>query len=234
LERKGGGDVMVTKKDVIIVLMTVCISALLFVTLPTRSQTSSYDPWADVSGPTVGQSDGVINMRDIAYEVALFNTFGDTTKNASITNLPLDENGNLKVTVVDKPLLYHTTTDYISIVDDSDGIFAQVVDMPFSFNSIGSNVNVTRISFLWTWHGDQGYNYQWADNVNLTLNNAVTQEVAELYGQADGSQSIQFNQTEWVTAIIPYKTNFITFTYTLRPWLWVTRLYMIIEYEYLA
>ena len=66
-----------TKRDLVVVLLTFCLSAVLFFAFPTRSQTSrEYDPWADVSGPTVGQPDGTINMRDIQYEIMLFNTIG--------------------------------------------------------------------------------------------------------------------------------------------------------------
>lgn len=69
---------MITKKNLVAVLLAFCISSIMFVALPTRSQTTSiYDPWADVSGPIAGQPDGVINMRDIAYEVMLFNTHGN-------------------------------------------------------------------------------------------------------------------------------------------------------------
>jgi hypothetical protein len=75
--REIGGDLMITKKSLIAFLLAFCISSILFATFPTRSQTtSSYDPWADVSGPTVGEPDGVIDMRDIGYEVTLFTTRG--------------------------------------------------------------------------------------------------------------------------------------------------------------
>jgi hypothetical protein len=79
---------MATKKDLVIaVLVTFCLTATLFIVLPSRS-VEPYSPWADVSGPTVGESDGTINMRDINYEILRFNTFGDTTKNVSVTNWP--------------------------------------------------------------------------------------------------------------------------------------------------
>jgi hypothetical protein len=65
------------KKDLVIaVLATFCLTATIFMILPTKSATSYYDPWADVSGPTLGIPDGRIDMRDIAYEVSHFGTFG--------------------------------------------------------------------------------------------------------------------------------------------------------------
>jgi len=72
------------KKDLVIVaLATFCLTATLFTILPSRSA-EPYSPWADVSGPTIGESDGTINMRDINYEILRFNTFGDTAKNVTI------------------------------------------------------------------------------------------------------------------------------------------------------
>jgi len=59
---------MITKKNLVAILLAFCISSIMFVALPTRSQTSSYDPWADVSGPIAGEPDGKISMMDIAYE----------------------------------------------------------------------------------------------------------------------------------------------------------------------
>jgi hypothetical protein len=67
---------MITKKNLAAALLAFFILAIMFVTVPIKSSTSVYDPWADVSGPTVGVPDGVINMRDVAYEVSLFNTEG--------------------------------------------------------------------------------------------------------------------------------------------------------------
>jgi hypothetical protein len=68
---------MITRKNLVTILLAFCISAIMFIALPTRSQTSpAYDPWADVSGPISGEPDGTINMRDIQYEILHFNTFG--------------------------------------------------------------------------------------------------------------------------------------------------------------
>lgn len=68
---------MINRKTLVAFLLAFCVSSIMFFTLPIRSQTTpSYDPWADVSGPIVGQPDGIINMRDVAYEIAHFNTNG--------------------------------------------------------------------------------------------------------------------------------------------------------------
>jgi hypothetical protein len=54
---------------VIVILATFCLTILLTIPL----ERSTPDPWADVSGPTPGQPDGRINMRDISYEILHYN-----------------------------------------------------------------------------------------------------------------------------------------------------------------
>jgi hypothetical protein len=94
-----GDNVMITKKNLVAIMLAFCISSIMFAVLPIRSQTTSvYDPWADVSGPIVGQPDGVINMRDIAYEITLFNTNG-TPLNRTQMNRAI-EIGQLMETIV--------------------------------------------------------------------------------------------------------------------------------------
>ncbi len=68
---------MITGKTLFLaILATVILTGTLFMVSPIRSATNSYDPWADVSGSTIGVPDGIINMRDIAYLITLFNTQG--------------------------------------------------------------------------------------------------------------------------------------------------------------
>ena len=79
---------MVTKKDLLIaVLATFCLTSTLFMILPSRS--AERDPWADVSGLTVGEPDGKINFRDISYEITHFNQdVSNMTRNVNVTNWP--------------------------------------------------------------------------------------------------------------------------------------------------
>jgi len=74
------------KKDLVIVaLATFCLTSTLFMILPSRS--AERDPWADVSGPTQGEPDGTINMRDINYEIQHFNQdVSNMTRNVNVTN----------------------------------------------------------------------------------------------------------------------------------------------------
>jgi hypothetical protein len=61
--------------------------------IPTRSSSNSlpYDPWVDLNG------DGKIDIYDITWAAELYDTSGDPTRNVNVTNLPLDEYGNLKI-----------------------------------------------------------------------------------------------------------------------------------------
>ena len=72
---------MVIKKDLIIaVLSTFCLTATLFMIVPTRSSVNPYDPWLDYNG------DGRIDMREIGAACNSFGATGDPTKNVNVTN----------------------------------------------------------------------------------------------------------------------------------------------------
>ncbi len=75
---------MATKKDLmIVVIATFCLMAILFSILPVGSQ-NAYDPWLDTN------DDGWINSKEAVTLGAAFSTFGDPTKNVSVTNWPAE------------------------------------------------------------------------------------------------------------------------------------------------
>jgi len=81
--RRKGGDIMVTKKDLIIaILSTFCLTSTLFMIVPTRSTPSVYDPWADIDG------DGKITILDVVALTSRYATTGDPTRNVNVTNWP--------------------------------------------------------------------------------------------------------------------------------------------------
>ena len=84
---------MINRKDFIIVVL---IGFFLAVTLYPKTTTSviQYDPWLDYN------DDGKVDMRDIGPVARAFGLSGDPTKNVTVTNFPLDEEGNLKTTTV--------------------------------------------------------------------------------------------------------------------------------------
>jgi len=84
---------LVNRRLIIVVFSIGCLMNVLLMAAPTRSGTldaGQYDPWADVSGPTQGVPDGVINMRDIAYEISLFNTHGIPIERSAVMSSAYD------------------------------------------------------------------------------------------------------------------------------------------------
>jgi len=77
---------VLTKKDLIIaILLTFCLTATLFMILPTESSPAGeYDPWLDYN------DDGVINIQDLFAMGKAFGTSGDPTKNVNVTNWETD------------------------------------------------------------------------------------------------------------------------------------------------
>lgn len=95
---------MVTKRDLIIVLATFCLTFALFTIVPAGSNyktsgTGEYDPWVDLNG------DGVVDSTDLGMLGAAFGTAGDPTKNVNVTNWPAESN----VSVTNFPSEYNST-----------------------------------------------------------------------------------------------------------------------------
>ncbi|MCJ7423420.1 hypothetical protein MUP01_04025 [Candidatus Bathyarchaeota archaeon] len=81
---------MIGKNIVVAVLVTFCLTALLFMVVPVGSQGAhSYDPWWDLTG------DGKIDIADIARISASYGASGDPTRNVSVTNWPSEMNINI-------------------------------------------------------------------------------------------------------------------------------------------
>jgi hypothetical protein len=81
---------MIKRNLIFVVLATFCLTAILFTVIPVGSY-GTYDPWLD--SPS---EDGKIDVRDVAPVAAAYGSTGNPTKNVSVTNWPVDENGNLK------------------------------------------------------------------------------------------------------------------------------------------
>lgn len=87
------------KKDLIIAILgTFCLTSALFMIMPTRSSpgTKEYDPWLDYN------EDGKISLSDLVSLAQDYGATGDPIKNVNVTNFPLDEQGNLKVSIGDQ------------------------------------------------------------------------------------------------------------------------------------
>jgi hypothetical protein len=80
-ERRKGGDTMIRKDLIIAILATFCLTATLFLVIPTRSQTANqYDPWLDTN------ADGKIDGKDLGTTAYAFGSYGDPTKDVNVTN----------------------------------------------------------------------------------------------------------------------------------------------------
>jgi hypothetical protein len=84
-DRRKGGDTMIRKDLIIAILATFCLTATLFLIIPTRSQTvGNYDPWLDTNG------DGKIDGKDLGAAAYAFGSGGDPTRNVNVTNWPTE------------------------------------------------------------------------------------------------------------------------------------------------
>jgi len=149
---------MVTKRDLVIaVLCTFCLTFTLFTILPTGSNnktsgTGEYDPWLDYN------DDGIVDYRDINPAARAFGTTGDPTKNVTVTNFPLDEEGNLRVNAVPRGNLTLCQDGQKIVVIDTyeKGLTANIYDSTnwwnvyesfFVFSPKEGFNNVTRVVF---------------------------------------------------------------------------------------
>ncbi len=78
------------KQFAVAILFATVLLTVSFIPISSQ-QIGTYDPWADING------DGKIDIWDLAYSAKAYGTTGDPTKNVTVTNFPLDKEGNLKV-----------------------------------------------------------------------------------------------------------------------------------------
>lgn len=83
---------MCGKQFAVAILFTVVFLTVAFTPIGNQ-QDNTYDPWLDYN------EDGIIDVNDLYQIGHAYSTSGDTTKNVSVTNWPLDEQGNLKVSI---------------------------------------------------------------------------------------------------------------------------------------
>lgn len=143
---------MTSKKDLIIaVLSTFCLTATLFMIMPTRSSSAErqYNPWCDINDD--GQIDMINDIRSVAI---LFGTTGDPTKNVNVTNWPEPYRiADLEYNVSWSPP-YYTATLYTSNVyvgDYSRFYVYAVPDLEKNVGKLGStyktNISLSMIEY---------------------------------------------------------------------------------------
>jgi hypothetical protein len=192
------------KKDVIItVLTTFCLTATLFTVIPIRSGLP-YDPWADLRGPYADPDipEGTINMRDIGYIASMFMTSGDPTKNVTVTNLPLDEYGNLRVSGFGESLQPCKLSQKMTIFSTEPHYFFETScywggvklkfrdhtvnsdsGFVFSFNPSGTPFNITSVQVSAIIFADRGSTVTTLEPTRgwITINNQTEQITTDTY-----------------------------------------------------
>lgn len=75
---------MFTKREVMLIVGTLCLTASLFAAVPTESArtatAATYDPWADLNG------DGRIDIMDVVGLTGIYGTTGNPARNVNVTN----------------------------------------------------------------------------------------------------------------------------------------------------
>jgi hypothetical protein len=132
---------MMTKKEIMIVLVAFCLTVTLFGIIPVGSQrTREYDAWYDVN------DDGKIDLKDY-YGVGLkYGTEGDPTKNVNVTNwpnwmAPASQKGNYTEEIV----VFSTETTQSSVAAYVGGLYLNTTSkFVLKFNPIRPNFNITK------------------------------------------------------------------------------------------
>ena len=137
---------MAKKKDLVIaVLITFCLTAMLFSVRFTRSQApGQYDPWLDIN------DDGKILIEDVAWVAKAFGTSGDPIRNVNVTNpraITVEQDLKISMNEYSDGLNYtdrFTTGGY-------DRMFVSAAIIDISNRASPNYVDVDLKSTNWTW-----------------------------------------------------------------------------------
>ncbi len=122
---------MVRKRDLVIsVLVTFCLTAMLFSVRTIRSQTlGQYDPWLDIN------DNGKINIEDVAWVAKAFGTSGDPVNktellynvNDTLTSL-LAKIDSLNATVIEQQNIINNLNNTVTFLNSTKGLGAPDYD----------------------------------------------------------------------------------------------------------
>ena len=141
---------MIMKKHFLVtVLVTFCLTFVLFGISPTRSASNPYDPWLDTN------DDGVINMRDIGAACSAFGASGDPAKNVTIAGHANKLAYYVKNEVV--PATSWFTSDPILV----DGYSKMTVSLTFSESQFDYHLWTTHDASNFVFRADQGDETTW-------------------------------------------------------------------------
>ena len=163
---------MSKKRYTLVLTMVFFLTAALFIAV-----SADYDPWLD------HDEDGDIDTDDLYLLAGEYGGLGDPTKNVNVTNFPLDDDGNLKVSVQETALQTYKDAVEITALDWSAvhvlgydvGVYVWNLEscvIPFVFSPQGKQlVNVTDIWITIT--QTHGNSYQ-TIYFNITINDNTT------------------------------------------------------------
>ncbi len=139
------------RQFVVSTLLALVLLILVIIPIAHQENGGTYDPWLDYN------EDGNIDADELYLIGQSYGTLGDPTKNVNVMNFPLDEEGNLLVTVASKPLRRYEDSMEIKLATYSEksyiGILTQYAigaDFPFAFSPKGESVNVTKMWISFT------------------------------------------------------------------------------------
>jgi hypothetical protein len=236
------------RRSIIFGLAVVIWFAVAFVPLSTE-QVGEYDPWLDIN------DDGKIDIYDVAVTAQAFGTYGDPTKNVTVTNWPIDEDGNLKVKTVDTSLKVYKDSVQIIVFDWTNGIYVKsypsnekVNDplvLPFTFSPKPSFQNVTDLWISFTVRDHVGTDYEGYKayyQLDCIFNNQTIYHISERHlVRYEHVLSVHIEDENVYASIIPSLNN-LTLTnpqvkchgafvyYSMM----IFQVKIYIEYEYLA
>jgi len=245
---------MVIKKDLVIaVLSTFCLTATLFMIMPTRSSSAErqYDPWGDYN------DDGKISIGDIVSTISLFGTYGDPTKNVSVTNFPVDEQGNLKVSIKDGTnFTMKKGLERIVVLDTfSYGTNGICLGKPalgpidyfwFLFEPKSEFINVTEIYINVIWRAEAGGTALQPHSIYLIFRNVTDPLNFEMYQLGPGlAPSTEARNSDFQISKDEPTFNFnyvyegmnnieIMRSDSYGDWVFIYKLELFIEYNYLG
>jgi hypothetical protein len=157
---------MVTRKDLVIaVLATFCLTATLFLIMPTRSSPQGYVPQLDTN------HDGVINILDIAAVAKAYNptnTGNDPTENVNVTNWPTTGINDYDVVELSANFTSNSETVPNAFFCGGYSRFS-ILLYPTTWD-IGLNNNITIYIYGLFWFDNVGQRFESASFEKLNIN----------------------------------------------------------------
>lgn len=137
---------MLKKRYIVIAIgiVSVLLGSLFISNIILAQTGGEYDPWLDLN------EDGTIDVNDLSPMGQSYGSSGDTTKNVNVTNFPLDDEGNLKVSIQEEPPGFFIDSVVITLLNfPSNTNFSVLIPqtrnatLPFVFAPKGTLIGVT-------------------------------------------------------------------------------------------